>query len=321
MWTTACVRRRVLPVASPGQDPLDSWWTRWDSNPQPPACKAGDLPVDLRARCGRRWRTRTADLVLVGYLLHPLRQPPVNDDGAESGTRTRGLRFTRAPLCQLSYLGEVRMASPRGFEPRLAAPKTAVLPLNDGEVSQSHPTWSGNMMSVGCGCRSRTDCLLGMSQARKPFLPSAVPTMRPMGRISATRRSHSLEVYRMWLRPSRRNPRMVSVSSRSPPAGRHPSHVWRRAGDSNPEVAFAATRFPGALLSHFGQLSLDLPTTRIADAWAHDASWGQPSTFSPQTNANLRGFLIRQGIGRDQTTPSPAVSRPSHPGFLRRTAS
>ena len=28
------------------------WWRRWESNPQPPACKAGALPIELRPRTG-----------------------------------------------------------------------------------------------------------------------------------------------------------------------------------------------------------------------------------------------------------------------------
>ena len=40
------------------------WWRRWESNPQPPACKAGALPIELRPHKGRHhdsgeWQVNT----------------------------------------------------------------------------------------------------------------------------------------------------------------------------------------------------------------------------------------------------------------------
>ena len=40
------------PLARSGMGFLP--WTRRDLNPRPPACKAGALPTELRARCTRR---------------------------------------------------------------------------------------------------------------------------------------------------------------------------------------------------------------------------------------------------------------------------
>ena len=31
-------------------DSQATWWRRWDSNPRPPGCKPGALPIELRPR-------------------------------------------------------------------------------------------------------------------------------------------------------------------------------------------------------------------------------------------------------------------------------
>ena len=54
-----------------------TWWRWWDSNPWPPACRAGALPAELHPhKCGLcffllgrpKW-TRTTDLVLIRHAL------------------------------------------------------------------------------------------------------------------------------------------------------------------------------------------------------------------------------------------------------------
>ena len=52
--TTLSTRFRSPPYAS---ELLILWWRRWDSNPRPPACKAGALATELRPRVTRRGAT------------------------------------------------------------------------------------------------------------------------------------------------------------------------------------------------------------------------------------------------------------------------
>ena len=41
----------LFSAIAPKPDPT-RWWRRWDSNPRPPACKAGALPAELRPQTG-----------------------------------------------------------------------------------------------------------------------------------------------------------------------------------------------------------------------------------------------------------------------------
>ena len=48
------------------------WWKKWDSNPRPPACKAGALPTELfPQKLGSGGWTRTNDIVINSHMLLP----------------------------------------------------------------------------------------------------------------------------------------------------------------------------------------------------------------------------------------------------------
>ena len=175
--------------------------------------------------------------------------PPRMPAGAESGVRTRGLCFTRAPLCQLSYLGEY------GFPARI---RTSI---SGTKIRGPAIGRRGSVSKPPDMCGQHDEHWSRMPESNRLSLgyePSE-ETVSPLrcACYAFDKLRLSLVSHTPWeLYPTRCVP--VCQGGNQTGLGRRfdrfpwvPSgHVWRRAGDSNPEVACAATRFPSALLSH-----------------------------------------------------------------------
>ncbi len=70
-------------------------WRRGDSNPRPPPCKGGALPVELRPPGGPFW-TRTRDLGLIRTALSPAELKAPGPSPLKSGSKTK-LQAPHAP--------------------------------------------------------------------------------------------------------------------------------------------------------------------------------------------------------------------------------
>ena len=103
-----------------------TWWSRWGSNPRPPDCEPGALPVELL--------------------------PPQN--GGEEGIRTlgRGLPYTRFPIVHLRPLGHLSkkrtMAEREGFEPSVTIIATMVFETIPFDHSGTSPTQNYNCLKL-----------------------------------------------------------------------------------------------------------------------------------------------------------------------------
>ena len=43
------------------------WWRWWDSNPWPPACRAGALPAELHPHLSEEWRVKSEEVFLSSF--------------------------------------------------------------------------------------------------------------------------------------------------------------------------------------------------------------------------------------------------------------